>query len=579
MARRPALASVPSVLPQKSTNFDGDGVRMMPELQRTEPARRARTRTLAVALSVAALCVACGGDDFTSANGSAGDSGAGAGGTSGQAGTSGTGGSGGAGGAGGSAGDGGTCEPSKSPSEDACVITEQYGVFVSPDGDDAGGDGSQANPFRSLGKAVAVAGGAKKNVYACVDGAGYAETTTLDLSVLDGSGIFGGFDCSSWSHSKAKRAALDGASTALRVEGVVKGLVIEDFDVTAANATGEGPGASSFGAMVANSSAVVFRRVTLTAGDGASGAPGLQGSTGAHGTSPNPHIGKSATCTAAPATALGGDWGANSECGSRGGKGGTATKEGAGGPGTPGTPQTNVVPPNVDNGGSGSSTVGSNGNPGQPGSNGVSGLVGPAAAAQGAFTITGFKPASGQNGTNGSPGQGGGGGGASAASAATAGCIGASGGAGGMGGCGGTKGTGGGGGGASVALLSWQSQITLDDSALFSAKGGDGGKGGNAAAGGSGGPGAQGGGNVGSIGQAGAGGGGGNGGPGGSGSGGTGGASYPLVYAGPIPTKQNTVSLTFGVPGTKGTGGQLQGTGDNPAPDGSDGLADFELEL
>ncbi len=63
---------------------------------------------------------------------------------------------------------------------------------------------------------MAAAAAANKRVYACDDGSGYSETATLDLTALDGSGLFGGFECASWTYSTTARAKLSGASTAAR---------------------------------------------------------------------------------------------------------------------------------------------------------------------------------------------------------------------------------------------------------------------------------------------------------------------------------------------------------------------------
>jgi hypothetical protein len=38
------------------------------------------------------------------------------------------------------------CDGTQSPSEDSCVLTEEFGVFVSPTGSDATGDGSRSLP-------------------------------------------------------------------------------------------------------------------------------------------------------------------------------------------------------------------------------------------------------------------------------------------------------------------------------------------------------------------------------------------------------------------------------------------------
>lgn len=500
---------------------------------------------------------------------------AGSGGDGGMAGSGGTAGvGGGSGGGGGVAGDAATnCDATKVPSEDSCVVDDQYGVFVSPVGDDVGGNGTKAKPFRTLSKAVSEAGTVKKRVYACDDGSGYVEASTLDVSALDGTGLFGGFECAAWSYSTASKAQLSGATRAITVSSLSVGLTIENLAVTAADASA--PGESSFALAVVSSKNLMLRRVKLVAGAGAAGAAGTPGQKGASGAAPTAtQQGVNITCTNAPVAQVGGSWPAASACGSLGGPGGTATKGAAGADGTQGKPTTNVVNSGLGNGGKGGAYSGGSdwyGLPGEKGSDGNAGTVGWPAPSAGTFSMSGFSPASGNAGTDGFPGQGGGGGGASGATALA--CVGASGGAGGMGGCGGSKGTGGGGGGASVALLTWQSNLTLHSCDLVSQKGGAGGPGGNGGVGGE--PGQ--GGTAGTY--AGWGGMGGSGGHGGSGSGGTGGPSIALVYSGAAPVKIGAVTLAVGPGGSGGEGGSIGGIGVNSAPNGSAGVASLELEI
>ncbi|MCL4756659.1 MAG: hypothetical protein KJ015_41295, partial [Myxococcales bacterium] len=420
----------------------------------------------------AAGTVACGGEDFDSCeanatcppgtggtDGGTGGSG-GSGGTSGTGGTGntgGTGGAGGTGGTGGTGGDGGGCDTSKTPSEEACLVADEFGVFVSPTGDDSANDGTKSKPFKTIGKALTTAGTAGKNVYACDDGTGITESATMAVSAAhDKHGIYGGFDCTSWGWSATAKAKVSGAPVALTISNIATSFKVENLDITAANAANSGE--SSFGAIVASSKGVVFASVNVTAGEGKAGGAGSNGTPGADGADATAaQNGTAATCTSAPPSQDGGKWPGASPCGAYGGDGGKALKAAAGQKGSAGIPQTNVTPASVDNGGAAGTGTG-NGNPGQPGSNGNAGTLGAVAAANGSFTSTGFTPASGNDGGDGFPGQGGGGGGASSSSSAS--CIGASGGAGGMGGCGGGKGTGGKGGGASVALLSWQSEVS-----------------------------------------------------------------------------------------------------------------------
>ncbi|MBK7578930.1 MAG: hypothetical protein IPI67_01880 [Myxococcales bacterium] len=541
----------------------------------------------------AALVAGCGGEDFGSceANATCGTGGkdggtgatggtsgtGGSGGTGNTGGTSGTGGTGNTGGTAGSGGvaggDGGTCDPTKSPGSEPCLIADDYGVFVSPKGDDTSGNGTKASPYKTLGKALASAGTTGKGVYACDDGGGFSETATLAVTAThDSRGMYGGFDCGTWTWSASAKAKVNGAAVGLTISGISTSFTVESFDIIAANAANSGE--SSFGAIVASSKGVAFKNVSLTAGDGKAGNAGSDGTQGPDGdNAAAAQNGAAATCTSAPGTQDGGKWSGASTCGSKGGNGGLANKGLAGEDGAAGLPQTSVTPPNIKNGGAAGSGT-NNGTAGVAGSNGNSGTLATAAASSGTFTSSGFTPANGNDGANGFPGQGGGGGGASAGSGS---CIGASGGAGGMAGCGGGKGTGGKGGGASVALLSWQSDVTVSGCSLTSKKGGDGGKGGSAAPGGSGKSGGSGGLAGGGLGAGGPGGAGGTGGPGGSGSGATGGASHALVWNGTKPSIPSTV-LAEGTGGAKGPGGAVQGSNLNPAPEGTAGPAGKEFE-
>ncbi|MGE0328103.1 MAG: PE-PGRS family protein, partial [Polyangiaceae bacterium] len=182
---------------------------------------------------------------------------------------------------------------------------------------------------------------------------------------------------------------------------------------------------------------------------------------------------------------------------------------------------------------------------GAPGANGANGDPGAGATRQGTVTDAGWVPASGELGTAGHVGQGGGGG---------RGSLESGGGGGGAGGCGGGPGSYGTGGGGSIALLLFNASVSLVDSELVSAQGGDGGSG-----------------TIGQLGMSGGakglrsqstacdGGDGGRGGRGGLGGGGAGGISAAIVYSGPAPTVTSSV-LT---PGSGGAAGPAW-TGGNP---------------
>jgi hypothetical protein len=447
-------------------------------------------------------------------------------------------------------------------------VSDEFAVFVSPEGDDDE-DGTMASPVATITRALELAEISRKLVLACAGGTPYAESGTLVISDTV-PGIFGAFDCESWSYEADLRAEVNVADpVALQIRDTLQ-VTIENLSITASDATDSG--ASSLVAIVSGSEDVSFRRVTFTAGDGATGMDGMDGVKGADGSEAGtPPTGQPADCVdPVGSSQLGGTWPGASSCSSRGGAGGEAFMSSvmSGGSGIAGTPLGNVTPSGVQNGGPGEIDAGTN-MTGAPGSNGNRGSQGDAAGAIGAFSANGYAPASGHDGGDGFPGQGGGGGGASKGSTA---CLGASGGAGGMGGCGGTKGTGGQGGGASIALLVLASGVTIEESELVAGEGGDGGDGGSGGDPGLGQVGANGG--TGdatfSIRNAGRGGDGGNGGPGGSGSGGTGGPSIALAYSGAMPSIDGDSTLGHGEGGLAGDGGTV---GAVTAPNGSAGVA------
>jgi hypothetical protein len=440
-----------------------------------------------------------------------------------------------------------------SPVDAPCTIDDAYGVFVAPTGNDGAGLGTKAAPYRTLGRGLQAAKAKSLRLYVCDNGTGYSEQVTIDHS-LDGVTAYGGFQCSDWSYAPLTRAVVkSAASPALVVKGLTVGVVLENFEFDAPDATAAA--ASSVGAIVDSSANVILRRVKIVAGKGAKGTAGVDGTTGQAG----PPVtasqkGAAASCgVGAPGSQLGGSWPNASSCNSKGGNGGPANKGADGYPGLAGDPRSGVTPPDVDNSGA-AGTIGVDGAPGSPGDPGTGGS---AHVGAGTFSSIGYAAAGpGTDGTDGLVGQGGGGGGASHATAT---CVGASGGAGGMGGCGGTHGTGGGAGGASVAILSWMSGLSLDACELVSKDGGAGGKGGNGGLGGAAQEGAEGGAEdaTNGIGNGGRGGPGGAGGPGGSGAGGNGGPSHVLVYKGTAPAKLAGTTLTTGVGGAAGPGGAV----------------------
>ena len=454
------------------------------------------------------------------------------------------------------------CDPTagRSPADNPCLINDRYAVFVSPVGNDFSGSGTRAAPVKTIVRALQLAKGNVTRVYVCDDSTGFPDALAIDATV-DGMALYGGFECAGWTYARTRRAKVRPASgVPLSVKGLTAGLTVEEFEFVAADAA---EGESSIGAIVDTAAGVLLRGVKIVAGKGGAGSIGADGASGKDGQSAsNAQEGSPALCPAQVSQQTGGNWGSASTCGSRGGNGGSANQGLGGGNGISGIPIIDITTPNIGTGGA-PGADGVNGSDGNPGAPGV------ASSAGGSFSASGYASAPpGTNGAEGHVAQGGGGGGASNASGV---CIGASGGAGGMGGCGGKPGNGGAGGGAAVAVLSWQSTLTLDHCELVAAEGGAGGNGGNGGLGGLGKSGGAGGaafdapdGGI-SIGKAGNGGAGGNGGPGGSGAGGNGGPSYALVYKGDTPTKLNGTMLAHAAGGAKGIGGSVAMT---KAPDG-----------
>jgi hypothetical protein len=424
---------------------------------------------------------------------------------------------------------------------------------------------------KTLAKALRLAHDASKIVVACSSAGSFSEQVSV-TDAIDGSRLYGGFDCDSWKYDKNQKTTVTSTqTTALRIDNLTDGTTIEDFAFEAADATMQGE--SSLGAFVTSSAGVELRRVSITAGKGVAGANGVGSSTPAATGAPG-HDGTGA-CTVDSGTSPGGA-AVTSTCDgmqsvSVGAKGGDGAKDddsaGSGNNGQPNNGQgiggTGEVDPSTWNCGTGPGLGGA-----ANGANGTSKSAAAGASNVGTLTSTGFVGTPGEGGENGTPGQGGGGGGGAKAPAS---CTngnrtGASGGSGGGGGCGGKGGTGGKAGGSSIALASLESTITLTDVELIAkdaGKGGDGGVGQSGGSGGSPGMGASGGAASDSC----PGGQGGKGGNGGAGGGAAGGISVGILWKGTAPAQTGVTHFTQGAPGSKGIGGSV---GMN---DGIDGVA------
>ena len=419
----------------------------------------------------------------------------------------------------------------------------------------------------------------------------------LQLSGVTGKNLAGGYAPATtrWTRSNINVSLVSHGNPALAITDAGTTLV-QFLTFSGDPATGteaDGTGKTAYGAQVRNSS-VRLELLTISAGAGAPGANGTDGTAGLPGGSINAGIhgnngvqnDGSLFCSTGSQPAIG--QGGPSACGRTGGAGGAPglAHSGAGSTGQPGG---NGVGPTA--GGVGGPPYTDSSAPyatplttqnGSPGLDGTPGATAPAPSTVGTLGVAGYLPPitlGGGNGTHGNGGGGGAGGGGGCQDWNILGVLqlcacytwGSSGGGGGGGGCAGTGGTAGKSGGASVGLMLWDSQVTAKLVTLGAARGGDGGRGGTGGAGSFGGGGAvsiQSFGSQGYSGIGGTGGHGGMGGSGGPGAGGTGGSSFNLLRnlpsTGHTGSSINTSQLSFTF-GSAGNGGASSG---NTGPNG-----------
>ncbi|MGK3989982.1 hypothetical protein WME99_43470 [Sorangium sp. So ce136] len=449
------------------------------------------------------------------------------------------------------------------PRQDAGAVIDECAVFVSASAA-PGGDGTKANPYASLGEAVANAKG--KRVLACASGA-FEESVTIAAGIE----VIGGFDCKAgWTWSEQARSTIEGRAggVALTLTEAASGVKVRGFAIRAVSATEASAevhateaGRSSIGVAVADIEAELAQ-VEVTAGDGVDGANGETPTEAPQAGAPG-MVGSDA-CSL-PAAVRGGEPGVTMcedgemSSGGRGGLGGIAeTESGHGQRGDDGAPLPEPNPSNKGLGGPGQAD-GDDCEAGANGKNGDAGVSG-AAGRDTMLTLAGIADGDGRTGTSGTRGQGGGGGGGAKAGlfcpAGPSDIVegpGASGGGGGAGGCGGKGGGGGQAGGSSIGIVSLGTKLVLKEVTVevgTAGKGGDGVVGQNGANGGAGAAGGVASDNPPSIPGC-KGGDGGRGGAGGPGGGGRGGHAVGIAYA-VTPTDAPLVQFT---PGTAGDGG------------------------
>lgn len=424
------------------------------------------------------------------------------------------------------------------PTDPKC-LDESTAFFVSAAANAAAADGSRAKPFATVTAALGAINDTRKRVYVC-EGT-YSEKVAIQKPVS----ILGGLACD-WTKKGANPRIAPAKGVAISIVKTI-GVTITDVDVDG-SADSQLDGDSAIAVFVSESKAVLLRRVNAKAGPGTKGAAGANGDV-----SPN-YTGALAPKGLDTSTGAGAEAPACGTCAdgsfSIGGKGAAAMGQPLPGKATP------IVGSNNAGG-----TLGGVCSDGKLGASGAAGIAAAGSDRPGSAKVMGWdSPVLAKKGANGNPGQGGGG----AGSTDTLG-----GGSGGCGGCGGTGGGPGGNGGSSIALLSFDSDVVVENSTLTSAAGAIGGGGGNGQNGQIRGP-AGGGVCSGGVGGHGAGGGGGG--------GGAGGHSAAIAHSGKAPTTTASI-LKPGLGGDLGPGGGAGTSTGNPGMPGSPGAHGSAAEV
>ena len=440
------------------------------------------------------------------------------------------------------------CDINVEPKDAPLCVDESYAVFVDSNNGDDTASGTKAFPVKTITHAVTLLGN-KPRIYIC--GAGILNEHVELMSAIS---LYGGFDCTSWEYNGKKATVQsDTSAPALKLTRLPGPITVSDLGFEAQPGS---PEALSSIAVFTLNSTVTFTRTELVAHVAAGGGSGQDGKTGSQTVTSVGNM-NAAQKTAGPGMICTCSTGGSTTT-ATGGNGGSANSNGQPGTSVPSVP--NPTAPDDGAGGSGGTRDCNNSGNGHNGAAAPVGAKGDAVTTLGTLAPAGWLPSDGNAGKDGGPGQGGGGGGSN---------DGGPGGGGGCGGCGGTGGGGGQAGGSSVALLSYQSTVTLNSCQLLTDQAGDGGQGGtsgNNTDGASGGNGYNSGGGTTSPGCS--GGKGGAGGAGGGGSGGAGGISAGILYAGGQPTVDSGSTLT-----STAADAAAGGIGGVPgqAPEGNDG--------
>jgi hypothetical protein len=423
-----------------------------------------------------------------------------------------------------------------------------HAIFVSPIGDDTN-PGTRSAPKRTFASAIPAAAAARKDVYASFG------TYTEQLDVFDGVSVYGGYS-SDWTRrgtgvTRLTVPDVHGTGEGVLAIGVVSPTTLQLLTITFGMS--DTPGAGSYGVRAINSSGLRIEYLTVRAGPGAAGDPGLDGT-------PGQGAGDGGTVTDPR-----GPRGGLSPIGHPGGNGGGRGIPTAG-PGAPGFALTPDIYGAMGGPGGLPGAEGSDHSAGGRGGSGDSGrFQGDGGGGPSGDAVLGRDVWLSWSGTDGLPGSGGhgggGGGGGGADDCLLCSDTGGTGGGGGGGGQGGGGGGGGQAGGGAFGIFLFDSPgAVIAHSTITASNGGAGGHGGGGALGGGGGSGGAGGPASGGDGSPGGdGGAGGAGGRGGDGGGGAGGPS--IAVFGLAPASVTATTLIHGAGGAGGLGGSGAGNG------------------
>ena len=123
------------------------------------------------------------------------------------------------------------CPANAEPHDNACVVTNERGVFVRSEGDD-GAAGTREAPVKTLAKAIEIAKTSNKSIFAC------NQTFAEAIIIPSGVAFYGGLDCAQdWRYGDSKTTiALAPPPEGKEAGGAETGIILDTSDVEADHA-------------------------------------------------------------------------------------------------------------------------------------------------------------------------------------------------------------------------------------------------------------------------------------------------------------------------------------------------------